>query len=107
MLEAYVLLVFRLELFLEGYVFIELTPLLLTVPERLFIRDVPAGWARLFPTDERIDLPDEYPFVTDRIFDRERAFDAAELFMLILLEAGRPIGCLDDRETLPSLDIPD
>jgi hypothetical protein len=45
--------------------------------------------------------------VTERIFDRERAFDATELFMPILLAAGRPIGCLDDKETLPSLDIPD
>jgi hypothetical protein len=44
---------------LEAYVFIELTPPLLTVPERLDIRGFPVGLTRFFPTDDRIDFPDE------------------------------------------------
>jgi hypothetical protein len=84
-----------------------LTPLLPTVPERLDILEFPVGLTRFLPADDCIDFPDEYPFETERIFDRDRAFDATELFMPILLAAGRPIGCLDDREILPSFDIPD
>jgi hypothetical protein len=41
----------------------ELIPLLLTVPERVDIRDVPEwvaeGWTRLFPDEDRIDFPVE------------------------------------------------
>jgi len=37
----------------------EATPPLLTVPERVDIRDVPVGLARPCPAEDRIDLPDE------------------------------------------------
>ena len=89
------------------FFWVGLTPLLPIVPERLDIREFPVILTGFFPVDDRIDLPDEKSFETERTFDRERALDATELFMPILLAAGRLIGCLDDREILPSLDIPD
>jgi hypothetical protein len=86
---------------------VELTLLLLIDPERLDIREFPVGLTRFFPADDCIDFPDEKFFETERIFDRERALDATELFAPILLTEGRSIGCLDDREIFPSRDVPD
>jgi hypothetical protein len=86
---------------------VELTLLLLIVPERLDIREFPVGLMRFSPAVDCIDFPDEKSFETERIFDRERAFAATELFEPILLTAGRSVGCLDDMEIFPSRDIPD
>ena len=80
---------------------------LLSVPERLEIRDSPVGLASPFPTEDRIDFPVEKLFDTGRIFDRERVFAAAEPLTPILLAEGRTFGCLDDREILPRRDMLD
>ena len=85
---------------------VELTLLLLIVPERLDTREFPVGLTRFFPADDCIDFPDEKFFETERIFDRDRAFAATELFKPVLLAEGRSVGGLDDMEIFPSLDIP-
>jgi hypothetical protein len=65
----------------------------------------------LFPTElgrvARRDVPEEYPFETGRMLDRERAFVAAEPLTLTRPEVARTFGCLDDSETLPSRDMED
>ena len=65
----------------------------------------------VFPTEpdrvERRDVPEEYPFETGRMLDRERALLAAEVLTLIRLEVARIFGCLDDNETLPRRDMAD
>jgi hypothetical protein len=67
---------------------VELTLLLLIVPERLDIREFPVILTGFFPADDRTDLPVEKSFETERIFDRERALAATELFIPLLLAAG-------------------
>jgi hypothetical protein len=68
--EVLVILVFRLELLAEGYLLITdrdcvracdelVARVLLTIPERLVTLEFPVGFTRFFPTDDRMDFPEE------------------------------------------------